>query len=74
MGRMVDLDDIIDSAGVADVVGLSRASNVSTYRNRYDDFPEPVLGADGRCPMWLRSEIVAWDRVRRERGRRRPSP
>lgn len=73
MGRKVDLDDVVDAAGVAEIIGLGRASHVSTYRNRYDNFPTPVLdlGA-GRCPMWLRSEVVAWDEQRRKHRRSTP--
>jgi predicted DNA-binding transcriptional regulator AlpA len=67
MGRTVDLDDITDSAGVAEILGLSHSQSVNTYRARYADFPTPVvnLGA-GRCLLWLRSEVEAW------KGSRRP--
>jgi predicted DNA-binding transcriptional regulator AlpA len=61
MGRTVDLDDLIDTAGVAQLLGLSHRTSVGIYRRRYDDFPEPVvdLGA-GRCLLWLRPEVEAW--------------
>jgi predicted DNA-binding transcriptional regulator AlpA len=65
MGRLVDLDDITDAAGVAEIIGLSRGSNVSVYRNRYPDFPEPVVDlGTGRCLLWLRSDIQTWKRAR----------
>jgi len=68
VGRLVDLDDIIDSAGVAERLGLSHSNSVATYRNRYPDFPEAVLDlGGGRCRLWLRSEIEAWAAARPRR-------
>jgi predicted DNA-binding transcriptional regulator AlpA len=65
MGRTVDLDDIIDAAGVAKVIGLSHRNGVYTYRNRHPDFPEPVLEFN-RNFLWLRPDIEAWMRRRGE--------
>lgn len=61
----VDTGDLIDSAGVAQILGLSNSRAVSTYRKRYDDFPPPVIdmGA-GRCLLWLRADIEAWTTAR----------
>ncbi|MGH9213040.1 MAG: helix-turn-helix transcriptional regulator [Acidimicrobiales bacterium] len=61
MGHTVDLDDLIDAAGVAVLLGLSHRNSVRVYRTRYEDFPQPVvnLGA-GRCLLWLRSEVESW--------------
>lgn len=68
MARLVDLDDIIDSAGVAEHLGLSHSNSVGTYRSRYPDFPPPVLDlGSGRCRLWLRSDVEAWAAGRRER-------
>ncbi|MGI8776922.1 MAG: helix-turn-helix transcriptional regulator [Acidimicrobiales bacterium] len=52
---------LVDAHGVADILGLSHRSSVSTYRRRHADFPAPVvdLGA-GRCLLWLRPEVEAW--------------
>lgn len=63
MGRQVDLDDITDTTGVAEILGLSHRSTVRQYRARHDDFPAPVLdlGA-GRCLLWLRSDVEEWRR------------
>ena len=57
MGRQVDLDDLTDTKGAAEILGLSQSQTVHKYRRDYEDFPEPVaeLGA-GRCTLWLRSE------------------
>lgn len=74
MGRLVDLDDLIDAAGVADILGLSRATAVTVYLARYPDLPRPcfTLG-EGRVRLWLRSEVQAWQaqRVRQPSGRKR---
>lgn len=68
MARLVDLDDLTDATGVAEILGLSQRNSVRTYRRRYDDFPEPVidLGA-GRCLLWLKSEVRAWGESRTRR-------
>lgn len=68
MGRMVDIDDLIDSAEVAAILGLSHSTSVRIYRQRYDDFPPPLrrLGS-GRCLIWLRPDIEAWAERRRSR-------
>jgi predicted DNA-binding transcriptional regulator AlpA len=57
----VDPEDLIDSHEVAELLGLGSHRSVSTYRARYDDFPQPVIekGA-GRCLLWLRADIEAW--------------
>ncbi len=70
MGRMVDLDDLLDAAGVADLLGLSKPTAVSVYQRRYDDFPEPVLASSaGTCQFWHRAEIEAWSDGRRRANR-----
>jgi predicted DNA-binding transcriptional regulator AlpA len=58
---LVETGDLIDSAGVADLLGLSTPRSVSTYRARYDDFPSPVIDmGTGRCLLWRRTDIEAW--------------
>jgi len=65
MGRLVDLDDLIDVGDVAELLGLAHKNSVTTYMRRYSDFPDPVIEfADGKCRSWLRQDIEAW-RVRR---------
>ncbi len=68
MGRQVDLDDITDSTGVAEILGLAQHNSVRTVRNRNPDFPSPVLNlGKGRCLLWLRSEVKAWQASRKGR-------
>jgi len=66
MGRMIDTDDVIDSRGVAKIIGVARPNAVSEYSKRYPDLPAPVINLGrGRCRLWLRSEIEAWAEARR---------
>ena len=65
MGCKVDTDDLIDAQGVADLLGLAQRNTVSLYQRRYPGMPRPVVDlGNGRCKMWLRSEMEAWRRER----------
>jgi glutathione-regulated potassium-efflux system ancillary protein KefG len=67
--RVVDLDDLIDATGVAELLGLAQRNTVSLYQRRYTEMPRSVidLGA-GRCKLWLRTEMIAWARSTQRRG------
>jgi glutathione-regulated potassium-efflux system ancillary protein KefG len=66
VGRRVDTDDLIDAAGVAELLGLAHRNSVTTYLKRYADMPRPVVDIPGsHTRLWLRSEIVGWHRQRR---------
>jgi glutathione-regulated potassium-efflux system ancillary protein KefG len=68
MGRKVDVDDLIDSRAVAELLGLAQLNTVSSYQRRYMDMPRPVIDmGQGRCKLWLRSEIGRWMRGRHAR-------
>ena len=61
MAPTVNTDDLIDSHGVAAVLGLTHYNSVSTYLRRYPDMPRPVVEfGGGRTRLWLRSEVVVW--------------
>ncbi len=65
MGRRIDVDDLIDAKQVAALLGLAQRNTVSLYQRRYTDMPKPVVDMGrGRCKMWLRTEIVAWNKAR----------
>ena len=65
MGRRVDIEDLIDSHAVAEILGLAQFNSVSGYQRRYPDMPRPVVDMGmGRCKLWLRSEITTWARKR----------
>jgi predicted DNA-binding transcriptional regulator AlpA len=56
----LDPEDLIDAQGVAELLGLSQRNSVSAQR-RYPGMPRPVVDlGQGRCKLWLRSEIKAW--------------
>ena len=65
MGRKVDVAELIDAQGVADMLGLAQRNTVSLYQRRYSDMPRPVVDlGKGRCKMWLRNDMEAWCRSR----------
>lgn len=65
MGRRVDVDELMDAQGVADLLGLAHRTSVSVYQHRYVDMPRPVVErSGGKTLLWLRSEIEAWARSR----------
>ena len=54
-------EDLIDARAVAEILGLGQPNSVSTYQHRYADMPRPVVDlGEGRCKLWLRSEIQRW--------------
>lgn len=66
MGRLVDLDDLVDAHEVAKLLGLAQATSVYIYQARYPDMPRPVFDRGGRrAKIWLRSEILRWNELRR---------
>ena len=63
MGRRVDVDQLIDSHAVAEILGLAQFNSVSGYQRRYPEMPRPVVDMGrGRCKLWLRSEVELWAR------------
>lgn len=59
VAKKIDPDDLVDSAEVAEILGLSNAGAVRVYRGRYEDFPAPVIER-GRCVLWGRADIAKW--------------
>jgi predicted DNA-binding transcriptional regulator AlpA len=65
MAKVVNVDDLIDSSGVAQVLGLAQRNTVSLYQRRYPDMPRPVVDlGSGRCKLWVRSDMERWMRNR----------
>lgn len=59
------LSDLIDAADVASMLGLSRATSVYVYLERYSDMPRPVIDrGPRRAKLWLRSEVESWLQAR----------
>ncbi|HET9720347.1 MAG TPA: hypothetical protein VFP55_09745 [Solirubrobacteraceae bacterium] len=74
MGRKVDVDELLDANGVAELLGLAHRNTVSVYQHRYVDMPAPVLDlGKGRVKLWLRPEIERWAATDATSPRRRPS-
>jgi hypothetical protein len=69
---------LIDTQGVAEILGLAHRNTVLQYLDRYEDMPKPVFDlGKGRVKLWLRPEIERWaalqaasGRVRRKRAAR----
>jgi len=73
MGRNVDIDDLLDARGVAEVLGLSHPNTVSVYQHRYADMPKPALDlGERRVKLWLGSEISTWAAKLDAEGRNKP--
>ena len=76
---MVSTEDLLDTQGVAVILGLAHRNTVLQYQQRYQDMPKPVFDlGKGRVKLWLRPEIEQWaanqvarGRARRNRGTRR---
>jgi glutathione-regulated potassium-efflux system ancillary protein KefG len=61
MSRYFDADDVIDAQGAAELLGLAQRNTVSQYQRRYTDMPRPIIDlGQGRCKLWLRSELEEW--------------
>lgn len=66
---MVDVDDLVDSQTVADLLGLAQRESVSLYQRRYSSMPRPVVDlGSGRPRLWSRAAIESWIAVRARRG------
>lgn len=63
----VDPGDLIDAQAVAELLGLAQRNTVSAYQRRYPAMPRPVVDlGQGRCKLWLRSEVEQWHAERLE--------
>jgi len=61
VSQLLDAEDLIDAQGVAELLGLAQRNTVSAYQRRYPAMPRPVVNlGQGRCKLWLRSEIERW--------------
>lgn len=65
MGRLVDVDDLVDAHQVAALLGLAHANTVHQYQRRYPDMPKPVYEPGARrAQLWLGSEMKRWAKQR----------
>jgi hypothetical protein len=71
--KQVDLDDLVDAHGDAEMLGLAHPNTVSVYQRRYEDMPKPALDlGKGRVKLWLKPDLERWA-SQRSRSRGRPS-
>lgn len=74
MSPMVATEDLLDTQGVADLLGLAHRNTVSQYQRRYSDMPRPVFDlGPGRVKLWLRPQVEQWAEQQAARGRTRPA-
>jgi predicted DNA-binding transcriptional regulator AlpA len=58
---LVRTEDLIDTQGVAEILGLTHRNTVSTYLRRYEDMPRPVIDlGPNRARLWLRPQVEEW--------------
>jgi len=61
MAPQVDAEDLVGAVEVAEILGLSHPSSVSTYARRYSDFPQAVVVLPkSKVRLWLRQEILGF--------------
>jgi len=69
VGRKIDVEDLVDANGVAEMLGLSHRNSVATYQRRYPSMPSPVVNmSNSRIKLWLRSEVSEWIATRERRA------
>jgi glutathione-regulated potassium-efflux system ancillary protein KefG len=69
MGDPIDPDELIDAADVAKILDLAQPNSVYLYQRRYPDMPRPVVDrGKNRAKLWVRGEVQAWARARRQRS------
>ncbi|HUA46022.1 MAG TPA: hypothetical protein VMA77_12380 [Solirubrobacteraceae bacterium] len=72
MAPKVDTEDLLDTQGVAEILGLAHRNTVTQYQRRYADMPKPVFDlGPGRVKLWLRPEIERWAAKQEISGRTR---
>ncbi len=67
MGRLVDVDELVDAHEVARMLGLGHANSVHLYQKRHADMPRPAIDrGPRRARLWIRSEMVGWIQTRNQ--------
>ncbi len=62
VGCMVDIDDLVGAAEIAERLDHSGGTLIHDWQRRYPDFPAPVLELQ-QGPQWTWSEVAAWARA-----------
>ena len=61
VGRRIDIDHLVDSAEIADRLGLTNQTTVNQWTRRHPDFPRPVKMLS-RVGLWDWLEVERWAR------------
>jgi len=59
MGRLLDVEELVGTAEIAERVGVKRLQVVHDWRRRHHDFPPPVA-VISRTLVWYWPEVRAW--------------
>jgi predicted DNA-binding transcriptional regulator AlpA len=62
VGRTVLVENLIDTQGIADRLGLRQRQTVDSWMRRYPEFPRPIVVL-GRTRIWDWTEVEAWARA-----------
>jgi len=58
-------EQLIDTAEVAQILGLAGPRQVSVYQKRYRDMPRPIVDrGKNRVKLWYKPEIMKWNEMR----------
>jgi hypothetical protein len=69
-GHLADI--ALDSAQVAQRMGLSGPDSLATYISRYDDFPEPWIARGRYIKLWLPDQVDEFVAAHQSPSRGRP--
>lgn len=61
-------DDLIDTKGVTELLGLTSVDHVREKLVTRPDFPAPVINFSPRSRKWRRDEVQAWAATRQKRA------
>lgn len=53
------MSDLIDTAGIAELLGTSR-KHVTDRVTKQPDFPPPVVNRSQRLRRWAREQVMQW--------------
>ena len=61
--KPIDPSDLIDTTGVAELLGLANRTSINVYQRRYPDMPRPVVDLGSRrTKLWSKTEVASWAR------------
>jgi predicted DNA-binding transcriptional regulator AlpA len=59
MGRRLDVDQLVGAREIADRLHVAGRQTVQFWRDRYDDFPKPVVSRE-RAVLWYWPDVQEW--------------